>query len=1089
MSTSVLLQADNLIALPEGYVVEPSRDIPPLDGTFLDQLVADRVEIELLETSSSVDEFGLRVYIGGSELPLGEILPILQSFGLDVLEEHPMVLRRTDGLRCLVYDFRLRASARLRRHLDTGPAADVWRSRFVDAFHGARDHRLELDDLNALVIACGMHWHEVAVLRAYTRYLRQIGFGHSSGRIASALIEHPEITETLFAAFEARFSPTLPPAPEAGIDDLLREVADLDADRILRTLHGLIGATTRTSYYRNTDHGYLTLKLSPREIDDVPQPAPLIETFVYSPAFEGTHLRFGSVARGGLRWSDREDFRTEILGLVKAQAVKNAVIVPAGAKGGFVVKSAAAAVLGTADTGIACYRMFIAGLLDITDNVATDGEILAPTDVRRHDDPDPYLVVAADKGTARFSDTANDVAAHYDFWLGDAFASGGSRGYDHKAMGITARGAWESVRRHFAEGGLDVDTDPVTVTGIGDMSGDVFGNGMLSSPAIRLVAAFDHRHIFIDPDPDAAQGFAERRRLFDLERSSWADYDTTTISAGGGVWSRDAKSIPVSAPMATALGLPNRSSLTPDELIRHILCAPVDLLWNGGIGTYIKASDESHVQVGDKTNDTVRVDATRVRARVIGEGGNLGVTSPGRIEFALAGGRINTDAMDNSAGVDCSDHEVNIKILLGALLREGAITSIERDDLLLAMTDAVAETVLANNISQNRLLGAARHTAASRLDAHARLIEILEADRGLDRALEALPDTDEIARRRHDRIGLSSPELATLAAHVKLAYKAQVEPSSLPDSPVMEAELRQYFPNLLREPFGDAVAEHRLRREIIANQIVNEMVDNAGITYAFRLGEETGADVVDATKAYKVAVEVFDLTGLWRAIREAGLDPAIEYDLIVESRRLVDRAARWFLTHRPQPLAIGAEIARFATAVQTLTPLVGALLRGSEAAAANDAALRWQDRGVPATIATPVSELLYWYSALDIIDVAEQTGCASAEVAEVYFALSERLSVDEFLLAISQLPKNSRWPTMARLSLRDDLYGALRAITRTVVAAGNGELAAATAITEWEQDHAARLNRVRPILGSLRDCELDITALAVAVRQLRGLVR
>ncbi|MGV9713863.1 NAD-glutamate dehydrogenase domain-containing protein [Gordonia sp. NPDC003424] len=1088
MPTSVLPQAEKLVALPGGYVVEPAADITPVDTRFLDELVEGRVEIEVLELATTRDEFGLRVYVGGGELALGDILPVVHSFGLDVLDEHPLALRRADGLRCLVYDFRLRPSGRLQRHLESGPADDVWRSRFVAAFHAAREARLELDDLNALVIVCGMHWHEVVLLRAYVHYLRQINFGHTSGRIAGALIDHPVITETLFAIFEARFSPAAPPTPDTDIDALLHDVDDLDADRILRTINGLIDATTRTSYYRNADHGYVALKLAPRRIAHIPQPAPLIETFVYSNTFEGTHLRFALVARGGLRWSDREDFRTEILGLVKAQAVKNAVIIPAGAKGGFVVKPAAAIVYG-GDAGVACYRSFIAALLDITDNVGGDGQIARPTDVRPHDDADPYLVVAADKGTARFSDSANDVAAQYDFWLGDAFASGGSRGYDHKAMGITARGAWESVRRHFAELGVDVDVDPISVAGIGDMSGDVFGNGMLSSPAIRLVAAFDHRHIFVDPDPDAAQGFAERTRMFALERSSWADYDEAAISAGGGVWRRDAKSIPVSAPMARALGLASRAALTPDELIARILTAPVDLLWNGGIGTYIKASDESHVQVGDKTNDRIRVDATEVRARVIGEGGNLGLTAGGRIEFALAGGRVNTDAIDNSAGVDCSDHEVNIKILLGSLVRDREISSTERDVLLVDMTDAVADSVLADNISQNRLLGVARHTAATRLDTHVRLIETLETEYGLDRRLETLPDNDEIARRRHNQAGLTSPELATLAAHVKLAYKAQIEQSSLPDSSAMESELHQYFPAVVRDRFATAAQQHRLRREIITNELVNEMVDNAGITYALRLGEETGADVVDATKAYKIAVEVFDLTGLWRAIRDERLDPAIEYDLIVESRRLVDRAARWFLTHRPQPLAVGAEIARFATAVKSLTPLVGAVLRGSEAAAANHAAQVWQDRGVPATLATQVSELLYWYSALDIIDVAEQTGCAPADVAEVYFTLSERLSVDEFLLAISALPKNSRWPTMARLSLRDDLYGALRAITRTVVTAGAGELAAATAIAEWEQDHAARLSRVRPILNGLRDCDLDITTLAVAVRQLRGLVR
>jgi glutamate dehydrogenase len=812
------------------------------------------------------------------------------------------------------------------------------------------------------------------------------------------------------------------------------------------------------------------------------------------------HLRFGHVARGGLRWSDRrEDFRTEILGLVKAQAVKNAVIVPVGAKGGFVVKQPplptgdpAADRDASRNEGIACYQLLISGLLDVTDNVDhATGKVHPPPEVVRRDGDDAYLVVAADKGTATFSDIANDVAKSYRFWLGDAFASGGSVGYDHKAMGITAKGTWEAVKRHFQEMGVDTQTEDFTVVGIGDMSGDVFGNGMLLSKHIQLLAAFDHRHVFLDPDPDVAASWEERRRMFDLPRSSWDDYDKSLISEGGGVYSREHKAIPISPQVRAALGIEDEvTEMTPPSLIRAILQAPVDLLYNGGIGTYVKAEAQSDADVGDRANDTVRVNANQVRAKVIGEGGNLGVTSLGRVEFDLCGGRINTDALDNSAGVDCSDHEVNIKILIDSLITAGKVRPEERTQLLESMTGEVAALVLADNSDQNDLMGTSRANAASLLSVHERQIKELVAEHGLNRELECLPSEKEIHRRTEAGIGLTSPELATLMAHVKLVLKDQLLATDLPDQDVFASRLPRYFPSPLRDRFTREIRSHQLRREIATTMLVNDLVDTSGISYAFRIAEDVGVKPVDAVRTYVATDAIFGVGELWQRIRAADVSVAVSDRMTLDTRRLIDRAGRWLLNYRPQPLAVGAEINRFAEKVRALTPRMSEWLRGDDKAIVEKEAGEYVSQGAPEDLAYMVAAGLYYYSLLDIIDIGDIADIDAAEVADTYFALMDRLGTDGLLTAVSQLPRDDRWHSLARLAIRDDIYASLRSLCFDVLAVGEPDESGEEKIAEWEHISASRVERARRTLTEIYESgQKDLATLSVAARQIRRMTR
>ncbi|WP_235883658.1 NAD-glutamate dehydrogenase [Saccharopolyspora elongata] len=1068
---------------------------------------------------ASAGQRRFKLYVGG-RVTLSRVLPVLQSMGVEVVDERPyeVIVGDTDQ-QFWIYDFGLRLDPATLDTATSDGLLETLRERFEDAFRAAWLGDAEVDRFNALVLRAGLNWRQASVLRAYAKYLRQVGVAYSQDYIEDAILAHRLTTTTLVRLFETRFDPALEAddraAREADLTDavtkLIDEVTSLDADRILRSYLSLIRATLRTNYFAadgERERSYLALKLEPREIPGLPEPRPQFEIFVYSPWVEGVHLRFGSVARGGLRWSDRrEDFRTEILGLVKAQAVKNAVIVPVGAKGGFVVKrppmptgDPAVDRKATLDEGIACYRMFISGLLDLTDNLV-GGEVAPPKDVVRHDGDDTYLVVAADKGTATFSDIANDVAKSYGFWLGDAFASGGSVGYDHKAMGITAKGAWESVKRHFREFDVDTQSEDFTVVGVGDMAGDVFGNGMLLSEHIRLVAAFNHMHVFIDPDPDPAVSFAERRRLFELPRSTWDDYDRSKISAGGGVWSRSLKSIPLNPQIREALGIDESvRKLAPAELIKRVLLAPTDLLWNGGIGTYVKAATETHADVGDKANDAVRVNGADLRVKVVGEGGNLGLTSLGRIEFARAGGKVNTDALDNSAGVDCSDHEVNIKILLDHLAADGRLTGEQRNELLADMTDEVGELVLADNHAQNAVLGISRAHAAPMVSVHARQVLALEKNAGLDRALEALPTSKEFRDREKAGEGLSSPELATLMAHVKLALKRDVLASALPDTEAFSNRLPEYFPKPLREHYSDAIAAHPLRREIITTLLVNEMVDGGGISFAYRLSEEISASTTDAVRAFAVVNEVFGLQELWAQIDALGgsVPSSVADELVLESRRLLDRAARWMLTNRPQPLAIGAEIARFQPVVAELSASVRGLLRGRAAEGATEMIDRWTAAGVPADLAERVGVLLDSFALLDVREIAElaerDAGVTAErsprESADLYYSLAEHLDVERMLLAVNELERGNRWHSLARLALRDDFYASLRAITTDVLRTSDPEDDPEEKIARWESTNESRLARANSSLEQIKNSgRLDLATLSVAARQLRSMVR
>lgn len=817
---------------------------------------------------------------------------------------------------------------------------------------------------------------------------------------------------------------------------------------------------------------------------------------MYSPRVEGVHLRFGKVARGGLRWSDRrEDFRTEILGLVKAQMVKNTVIVPVGAKGGFVAKQLPDPSVDRdawLAEGIRSYKTFISALLDITDNMVA-GEVVPPADVVRHDEDDTYLVVAADKGTATFSDIANGVAENYNFWLGDAFASGGSAGYDHKGMGITARGAWESVKRHFREVGVDTQSEDFTVVGIGDMSGDVFGNGMLLSEHIRLVAAFDHRHIFIDPSPDAATSYAERRRVFELPRSSWADYDTDLISTGGGVFPRTAKAIPINGHIRDVLGIEDKiAKMTPADLMKAILRAPVDLLWNGGIGTYVKASTESHADVGDKANDAIRVDGRDLRVQVVGEGGNLGLTQLGRIEFAQTGGRVNTDAIDNSAGVDTSDHEVNIKILLNGLVTDGDMTVKQRNKLLAEMTDEVGHLVLRNNYAQNTAIANALAQSPDMLHAQQRFMRHLVREGHLDRALEFLPSDRQIRERLNTAQGLTGPETAVLLAYTKITVAEELLHTSLPDDAYLRKLLHAYFPAALGERFPEHIDSHPLSREIVTTLLVNDTVNTGGTSFLHRLREETGASLEEIVRAQTASRAIFGSGEVWDGVEglDNTVDAAVQTRIRLHSRRLVERGTRWLLNNRPQPLQLTETIAFFSEGVHLVWGELPKLLRGAD--------LEWYQKiydeltggGVPEELATRVAGFSSAFPTLDIVAVADRVGRTPMEVAEVYYDLADRLSITQLMDRIIDLPRADRWQSMARAAIREDLYAAHASLTAEVLSAGNGSSTPEQRFKVWEQKNAALLGRARTTLEEIQGSDaFDLANLSVAMRTMRTLLR
>lgn len=1029
---------------------------------------------------------------------LSQILPYFHNLGLEVLDERPFEIETSDSRDFFLYDLGLKYPAGV-EPLSTGQL-------LADSFGAAVSGAVESDSFDRLVLREGMSWRQIVVLRAYAKYMRQMGNTNSFEFMADTLLANPEVTKGLSALFEARFDPALTELERSERQEKVRaelaasieSVATLDADRVLRTFTNLIESTLRTNFYQ--DKPYLSFKLNPSGIEGLPYPRPRFEIWVYSPRVEGVHLRFGKVARGGLRWSDRrEDFRTEILGLVKAQTVKNAVIVPTGAKGGFFAKrlpDPGADRAAWMAEGIESYKTFIRGLLDLTDNLVTgtEGEQLVPPgNVVRHDDDDSYLVVAADKGTATFSDIANGLAAEYGFWLGDAFASGGSVGYDHKAMGITARGAWESVKRHFSEFDLDTQSEPFTVVGVGDMSGDVFGNGMLLSKHIRLLAAFDHRHIFLDPNPDETSSYAERQRLFELPRSSWDDYDKGIISEGGGVYPRQAKSIPVSAQVRAALGLPESTTqLSPPELLRAILLAPADLLYNGGIGTYVKASTESHAMVGDKANDAIRVDGRDLRVKVVGEGGNLGMTQRGRIEAALQGVILNTDAIDNSAGVDCSDHEVNIKIFVDRMVAAGKLEPDERAEFLASMTDEVGRLVLEDNIDQNILLLNDRQRVAEWSPSYERLMDWLEKSADLNRDLEALPSTAVLRERLEQGQGLTSPELSVLAAYAKIELATALRDSDLADDPWFRQTLRGYFPEQLRERFDAELDTHPLRREIIATVVANDMINMGGITFAFRTMEETSASEVAVAKAFVALREVYELDVIVSELNDLPASFPTEHwsTVHLDIRRLLDRAVRWVLGQGTTSRPIADIVAEFKPLIDPMRARVLDYLRGDDrerVAAWLEKARSW---GLPEDLAHRWAELFESFVLLDIAKIAHARQEPVEEIAHVYYTVFNRFHADSLLERISSLPRRDRWQALARAALRDDLYSTVSDMTTAVLESTASGSAAGDRLKGWEQLNAEQLGRAKSMFDEVNALEADdMASLSVALRLLRSIVR
>jgi glutamate dehydrogenase len=1026
-----------------------------------------------------------------AKVALSDSLPVLERMGVRVLDERPYPVgqhgNEAQPPELWIHDLGLQLP-------ESVNLAEV-QTRFEALFVQVWRSELDSDELNKLILVTALDARAIAVLRAYTRYFKQLGFSYSPSYLAETLHNNAALSEDLYRLFELRFSPLFEGDRGMAQDDLCRsirtqlsQVASLDEDRILRQYLNVILATVRTNVWQLAAAGgnkpYMSFKFNSAEVPGMPEPKPLFEIWVYSPRFEAIHLRIDKVARGGLRWSDRrEDFRTEILGLVKAQQVKNAVIVPVGSKGGFVLKNAPPASERDAfmTEGIACYRLFLSGLLDLTDNLVK-GQVVAPIKVVRHDADDPYLVVAADKGTASFSDIANSVSAQYGFWLGDAFASGGSVGYDHKKMGITARGAWESAKRHFRALSHDIQNTSFTVMGIGDMSGDVFGNGMLLSNHIKLVAAFDHRHIFLDPQPDIARSFAERQRLFNLPRSSWDDFDRSVLSEGGGIYSRIAKSIPLSAGTRALLNI-EAIELSPVDLLNALLQAPVDMIYNGGIGTYVKASHESHAQVGDKASDAFRVNGNQLRCKVLVEGGNLGCTQLGRIEFAQAGGLIYTDAIDNSAGVDCSDHEVNIKILLDRVVEAGDLTLKQRNDLLASMTEQVGHLVLADNYYQTQALDVACHRPLYYLAGQQRLMHWLEGAGRLHRAIEFLPTDQEIAHRQAQLQGLTAPEGGVLLAYAKMSVYADLLASNLPDDPYFVRVLKAYFPAVLSERFASAIDQHPLKREIIATFVTNTVVNRTGATFVNFLAAEAAANTADVVRAYTLAREIFDLEPLWDQIDvlDGRVASALQLDLLCKLIAIAQRASRWILRARFKNSDLPTLMARYQPGARELRANLRAWLPSQALANWEQATQQLVQAGVAEDLARDLTALEFIFPALDLVDLTTlRDNTTLAQVAQTYFGVDNALGLTAWRAQINRLPTTSLWQTQARGSARDDVYAIASQITQTVLSRFGG-------VSEWSAANASAIERLCQLLGTLRGQGPDLAPVSVALRELRHL--
>jgi glutamate dehydrogenase len=1070
------------VAALEGFA---SREVPQLrlvgGPPNPDASLAEQVRLALLWSSPA-------------PALLADVFPVLENLGLRVSTHSGFEVSPADRPRVRVEEFTLapRNSTAL---LDEG-VRDLVTAAYDAVWSGAAED----DGFNQLVIRAGLSWREVMLLRAVSAYLRQAGTVFTPAFAVRTLLAHRRITRLLVELFAARFDPTQnkPAREELTLTRVEEEMATIDnltEDRLLRAYVTVLTGTVRTNFFQSDGEGHakphLVLKLEPSAFAFLPQPRPEVETLVYAPRVEGLHLRSSRVARGGIRWSDRsEDYRTEVLGLMKAQRVKNAVIVPHGAKGAFVIKRppAGADAQTLAEEVRDCYATFVCGLLDVTDNLV-EGEVVSPPSTVCHDGPDAYLVVAADKGTATFSDLANGIAAEYRFWLGDAFASGGSAGYDHKALGVTARGAWESLRRHLGELGMDPARGPLTVAGIGDMSGDVFGNAMLLSEGIRLVAAFDHRHVFLDPDPDMGASYGERTRLFGLPSSSWADYREDVISDGGGVFPRTAASIPLS-PEARALLRLSDVRLSGEELVRAVLRAPVDVLFNGGIGTYVKASTESQAEAGDRSNDGVRVDATALRARVVVEGGNLGLTQRARIEYALAGGRINTDFIDNSAGVETSDREVNLKILLNEAIRKGRVPPERRDILLRHAAEQVVAQVLANNASQALSISASEWLGPLVLDQLVREIRYGEEHGILDRRLEFMPDEETLARRRAEGIGLTRPEIGFLLAMSKNSYSSRLLDSEVPDDPAVWVDAAaRYLPSSLSD-FGDLLLTHPLRREIAVSTLVNEMFNRLGSGVMLRVMQLTGQKEPTLVLGYLASRGVLGLPAVWAEIDRLDVSRAADAQtqMLVETRLVVERASRWFLRHR-DVVDPAAEIARLRPGVEALTDSLPDVLPASTHAKLERRIARLVDAGAPPALARKVSVLRRLSTALDLVEAAYEVDADLPWFAEVYFGVGEELETDWIASHAYFQTSDSHWLLLAKTSLVDELWTLQRQVAVAVLDGVGPRAAPRDAIRAWLHSHQHRLDLYRKTLAELhRASEVDLAMLAVAVEALRTLL-
>lgn len=1058
----------------------------------------ERIERVLAEDELAIDLYGkgaarelhCKLIHTGEPVALSTIVPRLENMGLLVESVVPFEFPFEDAGMVRVLDFALVSSGAL-------GDVEVLEPKFQEAFRKVWNGEMENDGFNRLVLSAGLEWTEIVILRAFCKYLRQLGITFSEAYMQATLAGNAEVTRRIVRLFCLRFDPSQQPGEAASakvrheIETLLESVSNLDEDRILRLYLNLVDSTLRTNFYRRDAEGkrkpFLSFKIDSRSVAEMPLPRPMFEIFVYAPRFEAIHLRGGKVARGGLRWSDRrEDFRTEILALMKAQMVKNTVIVPVGSKGGFVLKQAPQNRDEFQKEGVACYENFLRGILDVTDNIV-DNAIVPPVQVVRHDPDDPYLVVAADKGTAKFSDIANSVSAEYGFWLGDAFASGGSVGYDHKGMGITARGAWEAVKRHFREIGRDIQTEDFTCVGVGDMAGDVFGNGMLLSEHTRLVGAFNHIHIFLDPDPDPAVSFRERKRLFDKPGSAWSDYDPKLLSRGGGVFDRKAKSIAVSDEVKARFDLPSKN-VTPNHLIRALLLAKVDLLWFGGIGTYVKSTEESNAQAGDRSNDALRINGGEIRALVVGEGANLALTQRGRIEYALAGGRLNTDAIDNSAGVDTSDHEVNIKILLDSIVRKGTMSPDARVRILGEMTADVAQLVLRDNYQQTEAISIAEAQGVALLDQQARLMRSLEKAGRLDRAIETLPDEETLAERAAAATGLTRPELSVLLAYSKISLYSDLLASDLPDDPLLVGELVAYFPPQLRTTVRGDIEQHRLRREIIATFVTNNMVNRVGPTFVSLLMEETGRSASDVARAYAIARNSFDTRSMFGDIEALDnvVPAALQMRLMIDVGRLVERATRWFLRGRSHGLDISAHEAEFRPRIATLEKELENILPDREREQFHSRIAELERLGVPAPLARRLAGLDLSSSFADIVRIQRGTKRSIEEVGSVYFAVGNRFDFDRLRAIARAIPADTQWQKAAVAGAVDDLFLYQSILTAGALAEGGD---AKEALQTWLDGRGGRVQRVEQVLAEIRSAsKIDRSMLAVATRQLRSLV-